>query len=314
MSTTATADISPATSPGSTMLDVRDLSVRYGGPTGHLAVDKATFTVGRGERVAIVGESGSGKTTLAMAIAGFQTASDVSLDSTSFTFEGRELGAKPAHGSPLPKKIPDIAMVFQDAMTSLDATWTIGSQLRAVLKSQGKASKKALDAKAAEWLRRVSLTDTERVLKARPYELSGGMRQRVMMALALCSEPTLLIADEPTSALDASLSRLSMELMTSLSSELDTALLIVSHDIAMCTEFSDRTLVMYHGAIVDRGDSSTLASTVVHPYAKGLLACVPTFDHLDDDELPTLESFLNGSVFGNGASNDGLRAAQEATA
>jgi peptide/nickel transport system ATP-binding protein len=276
----------------STLLEVEKLSVRYGGPTGHLAVDSASLTVGRGERVALVGESGSGKTTLAMAIAGFQTADDVSLESDTFRFDGRGIGSKPAHGSPLPKRIPGIAMVFQDAMTSLDATWTIGSQLRAVLKSQGKASRKALDAKAAEWLRRVSLTDTERVLKTRPYELSGGMRQRVMLALALCSEPSLLIADEPTSALDAGLARSTMDLLVELTDERDTALLIVTHDIHLCREYTDRLLVMYHGRLVDQLRARAAERDATHAYTAGLLKCIPTLGSVNEHSLPTLADFL----------------------
>ncbi|MET1052281.1 MAG: ABC transporter ATP-binding protein [Mycetocola sp.] len=274
------------------LLEVKDLNVRYGGPGGHLAVDGASLTIGRGERVALVGESGSGKTTLAMAIAGFQTANDVTLDSTTFTFEGRQLGVKPSTGSPLPKKVSDIAMVFQDAMTSLDATWSIGSQLRAVLKSQGKASRKALDAKAAEWLRRVNLTDTDRVLGSRPYELSGGMRQRVMMALALCSEPTLLIADEPTSALDAGLARSTMDLLVELTEERGTALLIVTHDIHLCREYTDRLMVMYHGVLVEQLRSRTAERDARHPYTAGLLKCIPTLGSVNERSLPTLADFL----------------------
>ncbi|ROQ39703.1 peptide/nickel transport system ATP-binding protein/peptide/nickel transport system ATP-binding protein [Frondihabitans sp. PhB188] len=275
------------------LLDVRNLSIQYPG-TPTRAVDEVTFQIGRGEVVALVGESGSGKSTLARGVAGLLTDERIDVTSTALTFDGAPIERNA--GAVLPERIPGITMMFQDASTSLDVVWSVEDQLVAILRNVERMSKKAARVRAIDWLDRVGLADTQRVMKAKPYELSGGMRQRVMLALALASAPRLLIADEPTSALDASLSRLSMELMTSLTTELGTALLIVSHDIAMCTEFSDRTLVMYHGALVDQGASATLTETVTHPYARGLLACVPTFEHLDDDELPTLDLFLTAST------------------
>ncbi|ANP74420.1 ABC transporter ATP-binding protein [Cryobacterium arcticum] len=273
------------------LLEVAGLTIHYPGQDTN-AVDDVSFTIGQGEIVALVGESGSGKSTLARGVAGLLTDPAIGVTATVLRFDGAPIERNV--GAVLPSRVPGVTMMFQDASTSLDVVWTVEEQLLAILRNTERMSKKAARARARDWLDRVGLADTDRVMAARPYELSGGMRQRVMLALALAGSPRLLIADEPTSALDASLSRLSMQLLTSLSSELDTALLIVSHDIAMCTEFSDRTLVMYHGAIVDRGASATLAQTVVHPYAQGLLACVPSFEHLDDDELPTLDSFMNG--------------------
>jgi oligopeptide/dipeptide ABC transporter ATP-binding protein len=178
-------------------------------------------------------------------------------------------------------------MVFQDAMTSLDPVWTIGSQLGAVLKAGGAKSRRDRAVEAERWLRRVGLNDTERVLKARPYELSGGMRQRVMLAIALCGKPSLLIADEPTSALDASLARDVMELLVELTTDLGTALLVVSHDIQLCSEYSDRTIVMYSGRVVEESNSSELMSAA-HPYTAGLLLSIPTLESASLDVLPTI--------------------------
>ncbi|MDF2443435.1 MAG: peptide/nickel transport system ATP-binding protein, partial [Subtercola sp.] len=197
----------------------------------------------------------------------------------------------------LPSRTPGISMVFQDAMTSLDPVWTIENQLRGVIRNQHrtdrvKLSRSAELALAKDWLRRVGLTDTSRVLGARPYELSGGMRQRVMLALALCARPALLVADEPTSALDVSLSRSTMDLLAELTRDEGVSLLIVSHDINLCLEYSDRTLVMYRGRLVEQGISGTLGHTATHPYTRGLLHCVPTLDSSDWEELPTLDSFL----------------------
>ncbi|NQX13392.1 ABC transporter ATP-binding protein [Microbacteriaceae bacterium VKM Ac-2855] len=281
------------------LVDVANLTIRYPGTTTP-AVDRVTLTVAPGETVAIVGESGSGKSTLARAIAGLITDPATLVESTSLRFDGVPIGRD--EGAVLPEHVPGISMMFQDASTSLDALWTVGDQLVAVLRDSVRMTKRAARAEAREWLHRVGLTDDERVLRARPYELSGGMRQRVMLAIALASKPRLLIADEPTSALDASLSRLSMQLMTELGRELGTALLIVSHDIAMCTEFSDRIAVMYRGSIVDGGPSSSFARTAVHPYARGLLACVPTFEHLEDDRLPTLDEYLQDAQLRGGRS------------
>ena len=279
-------------SPLEQLVEVKDLTIQYAG-TSTPAVNSVSLTVAPGESVAIVGESGSGKSTLAWGIAGLITNPATDVTAKTLNFDGKRIERNA--GAALPGHVPGISMMFQDASTSLDALWTVGEQLVAVLRDSFRLSKRAARSEARDWLHRVGLTDDERVLRARPYELSGGMRQRVMLAIALASAPRLLIADEPTSALDASLSRLSMELLTELGRDLGTALLIVSHDIGMCTEFADRMVVMYKGEIVDGGASSSFAREAVHPYARGLLACVPNFEHLDDDRLPTLDDFLSRS-------------------
>jgi peptide/nickel transport system ATP-binding protein len=253
-----------------------------------LAVADVSLTVGRGERVAIVGESGSGKTTLALAIAGFLNRDGVQITSRKLEFEGAALQTDTKN--PLPTRIPGLTMMFQDAMTSLDPVWRVESQLKAVLRNTEKLNRKELADRTRYWLGRVGLTDTERVLHARPYELSGGMRQRVMLALALCGRPRLLIADEPTSALDASLSRDMMELLLELTQQFGTSLLIVSHDIHLCQEYSDRTVVMLDGHAVEQGPSATLERVARHSYTVGLMRCVPTLDNAFADELPTLAS------------------------
>jgi ABC-type dipeptide/oligopeptide/nickel transport system ATPase component len=277
----------PAASPTSdtVCLAVDGLSVRYG--SGPAAVNDVSFRIARGERVALVGESGSGKTTLGLAVAGFLTQPGVSVTARRLEFDGRPI----ATGSKarLPGRVPGIAMVFQDAMTSLDPVWSIGSQLRAVLRGTEKISRAQARDQARYWLERVGLLDTARVMKSRSYELSGGMRQRAMLALALCGRPRLLIADEPTSALDASLSRKTMDLLLELTDGLDTSVLIVSHDIKLCQEYSDTTMVMYRGEIVETRPSADL-DAAQHPYTAGLLRCIPTLERAFDDELPTLET------------------------
>jgi oligopeptide/dipeptide ABC transporter ATP-binding protein len=188
----------------------------------------------------------------------------------------------------MPVQTPGLAMVFQDAMTSLDPLWTVKSQLAAVLRADKRRSRAEIAELSVDWLRRVGLHDTQRILQSRPYELSGGMRQRVMLALALCSRPRLLVADEPTSALDASLAREAMELLLGLTQDLGTAVLIVSHDIRLSQEYCDRSLVMYGGRIVEEVDSGGLSDRARHPYTVGLMESVPTIESADLGRLPTI--------------------------
>jgi len=274
------------------IVEIERLSIAYGtGASRVLAVSDASMTIRAGERVALVGESGSGKTSLGMAIGGFADIAGASVEAERFAVGGStEIGPR-RRRSRFPHARPGVSMVFQNAMTSLDPVWTIGSQFRAALRREAGSRRDALET-ATTWLRRVGLTDFARILRARPYELSGGMRQRVMIALALCHRPALLVADEPTSALDASISRAVMELLTELSAELGVALLLVSHDIALCREFSDRTVVMFRGRIVEQLDSARLVEDARHPYTTALLRCVPSLANAEDDRLATLADFL----------------------
>ena len=282
----------PSTEAPVPLLAARDVTVTYRG-SGEpvVAMAGATVAIWPQERVALVGESGSGKTTLGLALAGLLASPQVQVTASTLTFAGQPLVSR--RGSGLPTRTPGIAMVFQDAMTSLDPVWTIGSQLTAVLRATSSMSRRQAKDSARDWLRRVGLTDTERVLHARPYELSGGMRQRAMIAIALSGHPELLIADEPTSALDATLSRRTLELLVELTEQSDAALLIISHDIALCQEFTHRTLVAYQGRLVDEGPSDRLHEVAGHPYTRGLLRCVPTLHNAGMDELPTLESIYD---------------------
>jgi len=267
------------------VLRVQDLTVRYG---NIVAVHSANLEVRRGERVAVVGESGSGKTSLANAIAGFLDPLAGEVDAAALELDGVPL-SRSGEQERIPRRTPGLSMVFQDAMSSLDPVWSIGSQLIAVLRETEKVGKKQATQDALQWLREVGITDPERVMGAKPHELSGGMRQRVMMAIALSSKPSLLIADEPTSALDASLAVGAMQLMVDLAERVGTAVLIITHDIELCRRFTDFVVVMYHGEIVEQLRSSEL-DNATHPYTRGLLACVPTLRSARLDQLPTLES------------------------
>jgi ABC-type dipeptide/oligopeptide/nickel transport system ATPase component len=265
------------------VLEVDSLTVKYHG-SSQAAVVGASLSIAPGERVALVGESGSGKSTLALALGGFLDPAESTTTAERMDFLGDRLVHSRAFG--LPRRHHGISMIFQDAMSSLDPVWTVGSQLLTVLRATGLSRRDAV-AEAHEWLRRVGLPDVRRVLRARPGELSGGMRQRIMVAIALSSQPRLLIADEPTSALDASLSRETMELLVGLTRESDAALLVITHDILLSSAYTDKLLVMYRGRIVEelRADGLDRAE---HPYTIGLLRSVPTLEHRHVHRLPTL--------------------------
>jgi peptide/nickel transport system ATP-binding protein len=286
--TTITADHTESTD---SLLDLRNMRVTYGhGEREHVAVAGASFELRRGERVAIVGESGSGKTTLALAIAGLLTTPSATITADALSFADQTLDRGRIRTVPL--RTPGMSMVFQDAMTSLDPVATIGRQFADVLRGVAGLRRSETRDIARDWLRKVGLHDTERVLRLRPYELSGGMRQRVMIALAVCSGPRMLIADEPTSALDATVSREVMDLLTDITRREDASLLIVSHDIELCRMYVDRIIVMYRGSIVDICRADRIDQEATHPYTAALLACVPSLDSSRLDVLPTLDDVL----------------------
>jgi len=296
------------------LLTITNASVRYagsGGPGSEVAaVKSASFGIAPGEHVAIVGESGSGKTSLALAIAGLLTAAGATCEFGAFTFGGEPLvrGRTP----PIPHRTPGMSMVFQNAMTSLDPVATVGSQFRDVLRGLARTGRREARRTAEHWLREVGLKDTGRILKLRPYELSGGMRQRVMLALAMCGEPRLLIADEPTSALDAPASRDIMDLLRYMTERTGASLLIVTHDIELCRMYVDTVVVMYQGEIVDICPAGRIEEEATHPYTLALTECVPTLDSAGLSRLPTLDDTLLDERLGLGAAEESTGAAVSA--
>jgi ABC-type dipeptide/oligopeptide/nickel transport system ATPase component len=269
------------------LLEIDNLTVQYGHGGAHTtALDNISFNMAEGEDVAIVGESGSGKSTFGLAVSRLLPV-NARLRCRAFKFNGQDVDQHPPGRLPSPPA--GLSMVFQDALASLDPVWTIASQFLAIIQHTcGLGREDALES-ARIWLARVGLDDTKRVLAARPYELSGGMRQRVMLALALCSGPKLLIADEPTSALDASRAWSVMELMYQLARDAGASVLLITHDLVLSQAFSRRTVVMRGGRILDDCPTDRLFSDATDSYTHGLARCIPTLLSADMDQLPTLQ-------------------------
>ena len=268
------------------VLEVTDLTIRYGGVE---KIHPTSFTIGRRERVAIVGESGSGKSSIANALGGFIPPGAGEVSAATLSLSGRSLLAEKAQR--IPARRQGISMIFQDAMSSLDPIWSVGSQLMAVLPKSRYGSRKDRAAAGEACLEQVGIVEPRRVMSSVPGQLSGGMRQRVMMAIALASEPELLIADEPTSALDASLAVSVMELMTSLTLRNGASLVFITHDIALARRFADKVLVMQAGNVVETIAAEDL-DHATHPYTRGLLECMPTLSSAQLDRLPTLDTVM----------------------
>jgi len=270
------ASARPATGP---LLEVRDLHVTFlrRGRRPVLAVDGLDLAVQPGQSVGLVGESGSGKSVTALAIMGLLPRRRNVAVTGSATFGGREL-----LGLPLSElrdlRGKDMAMVFQDPMSSLNPVLTVGRQITEVLERHTEVRARAAEAEAARLLDEVGIPDSARRLRSYPHQLSGGMRQRVMIAMALACRPRLLIADEPTTALDVTIQAQILDLLRRLVVDSDTALVIITHDLGVVAGMCDTVHVLYSGRIVESSDRAGLFARPRHPYTAGLLASVPRLD------------------------------------
>ena len=269
------------------LLEVRDLCVSFPTRDGELeAARDVGFTLRRGETLGIVGESGSGKSVSVSALMGLVPAPPARV-SGSARFRGRELLDAPARE--LRRIRGDrIAMIFQDPMTSLNPHQRVVDQVAEPLRIHGNLSRAQARARAVEALASVGIPDPERRARAWPHEFSGGMRQRVMIAMAMITEPELLIADEPTTALDVTVQRQILELIDTLRREHGTSVLLISHDLAVVANVCSRILVMREGRVVERGDTDAIMNRPRHPYTRGLLQCHPAL-HAPGTRLSTLE-------------------------
>jgi peptide/nickel transport system ATP-binding protein len=272
------------------LLEVRDLVVTFGKPERAVrAVNGVGFSIPAGGTVGLVGESGSGKSVTALAILRLIGGSG-RVAGGQILFEGEDLLALP------PSRMPDIrgrdiAMIFQEPMSSLNPLMTIGAQVEEAILLHREQPRAARRARAVELLRLVGIPDPESRLGAYPYQFSGGMRQRVMIAMALACSPKLLIADEPTTALDVTIQAQVLALMRRIRAATGTAILLISHDLGVIAEMCERVVVLYAGSVVEDGAARDIFRRATHPYTRGLLESVPRLD----DERHRL-SQIPGSV------------------
>jgi oligopeptide/dipeptide ABC transporter ATP-binding protein len=260
------------------LLEVEDLSTHFYTSDGVIkAVDGVTWDVMPGETVAIVGESGSGKSVTALSIMRLIMSPPGRIVSGRVEFDGRDLLALPDEAMRNVRG-RDIGMVFQEPMTSLNPVLTIGLQLTETLQQHLSLTPAQAYARAEELLAMVGIADPKRRLRQYPHHFSGGMRQRVMIAMALACEPKLIIADEPTTALDVTIQAQILELMKDLTRRLGAALIIITHNLGVVARYADRVNVMYAGRIVERGRAHDIYYRPRHPYTRALLRSVPRMD------------------------------------
>jgi len=272
--------------PAGPILEVDGLTVEFRTDSGKVAaVNGVSFALDAGEVVGIVGESGSGKSQILMAIMGLLAKNGSA--SGSVRLRGREiLGMKDDELDRL--RGASMSMIFQDPMTSLNPFLRVSTQLTEVLvKHRGMGRAEAMK-RAIEMLDAVSIPDAGRRIRLYPHEFSGGMRQRVMISMALLCQPAILFADEPTTALDVTIQAQILDLMKDLSADLGTAIVLVTHDLGVVASLCDRVMVLYGGRIMESGPAEVLFETPRHPYTRGLLASTPRLDEQAHGELHTI--------------------------
>jgi peptide/nickel transport system ATP-binding protein len=256
------------------MLKVRDLTVSFRTEQGIVrAVDGVSFDVGEGELLGVVGESGSGKTVSLLAVMGLITDPNAII-AGSIQYRGRELiGLKSRAMRELRGK--EIAMIFQDPMTALTPVYTVGWQIAEQVLAHQRISKAAAWQRAIDLLAEVNIPKPEEAAHRYPHQLSGGMRQRVVIAMALSCNPALLVADEPTTALDVTVQAQILDLLHKLRRNHGSAIVFITHDMGVMAEIADRMLVMYAGRVVERGTKEELFRAPMHPYTQALLDSIP---------------------------------------
>lgn len=259
------------------ILEIKDLSVSLPNKRGPVPIlHHVSFTVAPGHILGLVGESGSGKSMTAFAVTQLLPGGRRSIVGGSVEFCGQEL-TKKTESEMAHFRGKEIAMIFQEPMTCLNPVFTIGRQMADVIITHQKTDRKTAEDKAAEMLEKVHIRDGRRILKCYPYELSGGMRQRVMIAIALSCSPKLLIADEPTTALDVTIQAQIIFLIKEACKSTGTGVIFISHDLGVVSQICDTIAVMYSGQIVESGTSESVLSHPHHPYTKALLSAIPRF-------------------------------------
>jgi oligopeptide/dipeptide ABC transporter ATP-binding protein len=271
------------------LLEVRDLRTEFRTGAGVVrAVDGISYSVDPGETVAVVGESGSGKSVGALSILRLIPSPPGRIVAGEVMFNGRDL-MKLSDDDMREVRGGEIGMVFQEPMTSLNPVLSIGRQITEMLEQHRNSDRAAAQKRAIELLGLVGIADPQRRLKQYPHQLSGGMRQRVMIAIALACEPKLIIADEPTTALDVTIQAQILELMQSLTHRLGVALIVITHNLGIVARYAHRVNVMYAGRIVESGSAAAIYHTPHHPYTMALLKSVPRLDRPRQARLDPIE-------------------------
>ena len=267
------------------ILDIKEERLSFFTPAGEVkALNGVSFTMNQGDVLGIVGESGSGKSVTAYSVMGL-TAYPGKLVGGNVWFNGHEIenmkekDFRKIRGS-------EVSIIFQDPMTSLNPVYTIGNQLREAILLHTDRNREQANARALEMLQLVGVNEPEKRLKQYPHELSGGMRQRVMIAMALACEPDILIADEPTTALDVTIQAQILELMQELQKKLGMAIIMITHDLGVIADMCDEIIVMYAGRICERGTADEIFYNPRHEYTKGLLRSIPRLDSKHEKLIP----------------------------
>jgi oligopeptide/dipeptide ABC transporter ATP-binding protein len=273
------------------LLEVRGLRTHFASERGEVrAVDGVDFRLERGRTLGIVGESGCGKSVTALSIMGLVPQPPGRIAGGEVRFEGEDLLQAPV------QRLRDLrgdqlSMIFQEPMTSLNPAFQVGGQIAEAILRHKNVNKSGAEEQAVDMLRKVRIPSPETRAGEYPHQLSGGMRQRVMIAMALACNPKLLIADEPTTALDVTIQAQILELMRALREELGTAIILITHDLGVIAELADDVIVMYAGKVVERCAVPRLFAEPQHPYTIGLLGSIPRLD-LDQERLAAIEGFV----------------------
>ncbi|MGY1669649.1 ABC transporter ATP-binding protein [Geodermatophilus sp. SYSU D00710] len=271
-----TSEAAPA---GTPLLDVDDLHVEFRTRSGTVhAVNGVSYSLAAGETLAILGESGSGKSVSAQAIMGILETPPAVISGGGIWFEGKNMLGMSAEDQ---RKVrgPGISMIFQDALSSLNPVYSVGFQIGEMFRAHRGMSKKDARKRAVELMDRVRIPAAARRVDDYPHQFSGGMRQRVMIAMAIALDPRILIADEPTTALDVTVQAQVMDLLKDLQQETGMGLILITHDLGVVNEVADNVAVMYAGEIVERGTVDDVFTHPAHPYTEGLMGSVPQVEH-----------------------------------
>jgi oligopeptide transport system ATP-binding protein len=268
----------PPPEPGQALLDVRDLEVEFRTREGVArAVNGVTFSVDAGQTVAVLGESGSGKSVTAQAIMGILDTPPGYVTGGQVLYRGNDLLAMP-EDERRHTRGENIAMIFQDALSSLNPVFPVGWQIAEMFRTHRGMAKKEAKQRAVELMERVRIPAARDRVDDYPHQFSGGMRQRIMIAMAIALDPDILIADEPTTALDVTVQAQVMELLKDLQRESNMGLILITHDLGVVADVADRIAVMYAGRIVEEADVHDIYASPAHPYTKGLIDSIPRVD------------------------------------